>query len=64
MRERKRREREARMGRGRAPGARGPGLGQAEPGWVALRVKIPRHAQPQIGNPPQNEIQNETKQNT
>jgi hypothetical protein len=39
-------------------------LGQAGPGWVASRVKIPRHAQPQIGNQSRNEIQNETKQNT
>jgi hypothetical protein len=37
---------------------------RARPGWVASRVKIPRHAQPQIGNPLRNEIQNETKQNT
>jgi hypothetical protein len=34
------------------------------PGWVASRVKIPRHAQPQVRNRSRNEIQNETKQNT
>jgi hypothetical protein len=35
------------MGRGRAPGVRGPE--RAEPGWVALQGKNPRHAQPSIG---------------
>jgi hypothetical protein len=38
-----------------APGARGPGSGRvgpgrAEPGWVASRVKILRHAQPLVRN--------------
>jgi hypothetical protein len=42
------------MGRAWAPGARGPRLGRAGPGWVGLgwaapRVKTPWHAQPQIG---------------
>jgi hypothetical protein len=46
MRERERKEGGAR-GRGRALGARG--LERAGLGWAAPRVKIPRHAQPQIG---------------
>jgi hypothetical protein len=55
------------MGRGRAPRARGLGLGRAGPdraglGWAAPRDKNPRHAQPQIRIQSQNEIQNETKQ--
>jgi hypothetical protein len=40
------------MGRGRAPGARGPRPGPARPsrpgpGWAAPRDKNPRHTQPQ-----------------
>jgi hypothetical protein len=55
------------MGRGRAAGARGPGLGRARPGragpgWAAPRDKNPRHAQPQIGIQSRYKIQKETKQ--
>jgi hypothetical protein len=61
MRERERRE-GAHMGRGRAPGARGPWPGRAGLGWAAPWVKIPWHAQPQIGSQTRNEIRNETRQ--
>jgi hypothetical protein len=46
---------------GEARGARGV-RAMAGPGWVASRVKIPRHAQPQIGDQTRNEIRNETRQ--
>jgi hypothetical protein len=58
------REREgARMGGGGAPRARGPGPGPswAGPGWVASRIKIPRHAQPLIRIQSRSEIRNETR---
>jgi hypothetical protein len=49
MRERERErahgERQGRADQGQAE------LGQAGPGWVVLRVEIPRHAQPLIGIP-------------
>jgi hypothetical protein len=63
------RERERREG-GRAHGGRaavhGPGPdrarpGRAGPGWVASRVKIPRHAQPLIGIQTRNKKHNETR---
>jgi hypothetical protein len=57
-------ERGTRMGRGRAPGARGPRPSWAGPGWATPRDKNPRHAQPQIGIQSRNETRNETKQNT
>jgi hypothetical protein len=38
------------------------GQGRAGLGWVALRDKIPRHAQPLIGIQSRNEIRNETRQ--
>jgi hypothetical protein len=49
-------------GRGRGARAREPGPGRAGPGWVASRVKIPRHAQPLVGIQTRNENQNETIQ--
>jgi hypothetical protein len=61
MRERERRE-GVHGGRGRGARACGLGLGQAGPGWVALRVKIPRHAQPLIKIQTRNENRNETRQ--
>jgi hypothetical protein len=65
------------MGRGRGRGQQGEGSGargragqgRAVSHWVGLgwagpRVKIPWHAQPQIGIQMRNKIRNETKQHT
>jgi hypothetical protein len=66
MRERKRREGHTWGGDG-ASGAQAKAgwswarSGQAGPGWVASRVKIPRHAQPLIGIQTRNKISNETR---
>jgi hypothetical protein len=59
MRERETRGGGAAWGRGR--GAKGA-WARAGPGWVALWVKIPRHAQPLIGIQTRNKNRNETRQ--
>jgi hypothetical protein len=54
MRERERERGGAHMGRDRGTRGARPGPGRARSGWVGLgwvasRVEIPRHAQPEIG---------------